>query len=89
LNLKLHFLDFEFAAPVTRVATPSFYMQVIPPPQTMPGPLGRANKFPRKDKLGMMLNLTFVLGKKDAPKLEFGRKYCLKVCIDLCPKIPT
>jgi hypothetical protein len=55
----------------------------------MPGPLGRANKFPRKDKLGMMLNLTFVLGEKDAPKLEFGRKYCLKVCIDLCHKIPT
>jgi hypothetical protein len=89
LNLNLHFLDFEFAASVTRVATPSFYMQLIPPSQTMPGPLGRANKFPRKDKLGMMLNLTFVLGKKDAPKLEFGRKYCLKVCIDLCPKIPT
>jgi hypothetical protein len=55
----------------------------------MPGPLGRANKFSRNDKWGMMLNLTFVLGKKDAPKLEFGRKYCLKVCIDLCPKIPT
>jgi hypothetical protein len=55
----------------------------------MPGPLGRANKFPKKDKLGMMLNLTFVLGKKFAPKLEFGRKYCVKVCIDLCLKIPT
>jgi hypothetical protein len=37
----------------------------------------------------MVLNWTFVLGKKDAPKLEFGRKYCLKVCIYLCPKIPT
>jgi hypothetical protein len=55
----------------------------------MSHPLGRANKYPRKDKLGMVLNLTFVLGKKDAPKLEFGRKYCLKVCIDLRPKIPT
>jgi hypothetical protein len=55
----------------------------------MSHPLGRANKFPRKDKLGMVLNLTFVLGKKDVPKLEFGRKYCLKVCIDLRPKIPT
>jgi hypothetical protein len=40
----------------------------------MPGPLGRANKFPKKDNWGMMLNLTFVLGKKDAPKLEFRRK---------------
>jgi len=30
-----------------------------------------------------------MLGKKDAPKLEFGRKYCLKVCIDLRPKIPA
>jgi len=89
LNPNEHFLDFELAAPVTRVATPSFYMQVIPRPQTMPGALGRANKFPRKDKWGMMLNLTFVLGKKDALKLEFGRKYCLKVCTDLCPKIPT
>jgi len=74
LNLNLDFLDFEFAAPVTRVSTPSFYMQVIPPPQTMPGSLGRTKKFPRKDKVGMMLSLTFVLGKKDAPKLEFGRK---------------
>jgi hypothetical protein len=55
----------------------------------MSHPLGRANKFPRKDKLGMVLNLTFVLGKKDAPTLEFGRKYCLKVCIDLHPRIPT
>jgi hypothetical protein len=55
----------------------------------MSHPLGRANKFPIKDKWGMALNLTFVLGKKDAPKLEFGRKYFLKVCIDLCPKIPT
>ncbi len=64
-------------------------MQVIPPPQTMSQPLGRANKFPRKDELGMVLNLTFVLGKKDAPKLEFGRKYCLKVCIDLRPNFPT
>jgi hypothetical protein len=45
----------------------------------MPGPLGRANKFPKKDKWGMMLNLTFVLRTKDAPKLEFRRKYCLKV----------
>jgi hypothetical protein len=26
----------------------------------------------------MVLNLTFVLEKKDAPKLEFGRKYSLK-----------
>jgi hypothetical protein len=64
-------------------------MQVIPPPQTISHLQGRANKFQRKDKLGMVLNLTFVLGKKDAPKLEFRRKYCLKVCIDLCPKIPT
>jgi hypothetical protein len=55
----------------------------------MSQPLGRANKFPRKDELGMVLNLTFVLGKKDAPKLEFGRKYCLKVCIDLRPNFPT
>jgi hypothetical protein len=38
----------------------------------------------------MVRNLTFVLGKKDAhKKLEFGRKYCLKVCIELRPKIPT
>jgi hypothetical protein len=37
----------------------------------------------------MVLNLTFVFGKKDASKLEFRRKYCLKVCLDLCPKIPT
>jgi len=55
----------------------------------MSHPVGRAKKFPRKDKLGMVLNLTFVLGKKGAPKLEFGRKYCLKVCIVLWPKIPT
>jgi hypothetical protein len=89
LNLKLHFLDFEFAALVTRVATSSFYIQVIPPPQTMSHSLGRANKFPRNDKLGRVLNLTFVLGKKDAPKLEFGRKHCLKVCSNLRPKIPT
>jgi len=33
----------------------------------MSHPLGRANKFPRKNKWGMVLNLTFVLEKKDAP----------------------
>jgi hypothetical protein len=85
LNLKLRSLDFEFAAPVTRVATPSLYITS----SDKVSPLGRANKFPREDKLGMVLNLTFVLGKKDAPKLEFGKRYCLKVCIDLRPKIPT
>jgi len=47
----------------------------------MSDPLGRANKFPGSDKWGMVLNLTFVWRKKDAPKLEFGRKYSLKVCI--------
>jgi hypothetical protein len=40
-------------------------MQMIPPPQMMSHPLGRANKFPRNDKWGMVVNLTFVLEKKD------------------------
>jgi hypothetical protein len=48
----------------------------------MSHPLGGANKFPRKDKWGMVLNLTFVLEKKDAPKLEFGRKYSLEGCMN-------
>jgi hypothetical protein len=54
----------------------------------MSRPLGRANKFPRKDKWGMVLNLSFVLEKKDAPKLEFGRKYSLKGCMNVHCKIP-
>jgi hypothetical protein len=37
----------------------------------------------------MVLNLPFVFGKKDASKLEFERKYSLKVFIDLRCKIPT
>jgi hypothetical protein len=79
LHVKLHFLDFEFPAPITRVAAP----------QMMSHTLGRANKFPRKDKWGMVVNLTFVLEKKDSPKLEFGRKYSLKGCMNIRCKIPT
>jgi hypothetical protein len=52
-------------------------------------PLSRADKFPRKDKWGMVLNLTSVLEKKDAHKLEFGRKYYLKGCMNVHYKIPT
>jgi hypothetical protein len=46
---------------------------MLPFPQMMSHCQGRVNKFARKDKWGMVLNLTFVLEKKDAPKLEFGR----------------
>jgi hypothetical protein len=74
LNPNLHFLDFELAAPVTRVATPSFYMQVIPRPQTMPGPFGRANKFPRKDKWGMMLYFKFCIGEKGWSKIGIWKE---------------
>jgi hypothetical protein len=42
-------------------------------------PLGRANKFPRKDKWGMVLNLTSVLEKKDAHKLELEGSTASKV----------
>ncbi len=37
----------------------------------------------------MVLNLTFVLEKKDAPKLEFGKNYSLKGCMNVPCKIPT
>jgi hypothetical protein len=49
----------------------------------MSHPLGRDNKCPREDKWGMVLNLTFVLEKKDAPKLEFGRKNSLEGCMNV------
>jgi len=55
----------------------------------MSHPVSRAEKFPRKEKWGMVLNLTFVLEKKDAPKLEFGRKYFLEGCMNVPCKIPT
>ncbi len=88
MHLKLHFLDFEFPALITRVAAPNFYMQVIAPPQMMADPLGRADKFPGSDKWGMVLNLTFVLEKKDAPKLEFGKKYSIEGCMNVPLRFP-
>jgi len=52
-------------------------------------PPGQSQKIPKKRQVGNGAELTFIFGKKDAPKLEFGRKYSLKVCIDLHYKIPA
>jgi hypothetical protein len=52
-------------------------------------PPGQSQQIPKKKQVGNVAEFYFCIWEKDAPKLEFGRKYSLKVCIDLHCKIPT
>jgi len=64
LNLNLHFLDFEFAGPVTRVATPS-----DPTSSDDAWSPGQSQQISKKRQLGNDAEFNFCIGEKGCSKI--------------------